>query len=219
MGCCGNGVHSSSGCDWHSQALGRQLPNGIWQSLSCRSSPSAALRPAQSADLAFGPRIGVVKGRCLGKACVVLGWAVNPIKPLEGGWSLGLLGRLCCCDKCSRGGESAIMNHNGESGVCDVYLERGQGIPREKGRKWASNEEQWNLLAITLNPSLVKLGGDPRSFIKPENSEDVVGMAMFSMFSPGLLWGSSLGWVEARLLSSICAGQLTPKCSAMGSGR
>lgn len=171
MGCCGNGVRSSSGCDWHSQALGRQLPNGIWQSLSCRSSPSAALRAAQSADLAFGPQIGVVKGRCLGKACVVLGWAVNPIKPLEGGWSLGLLGRLCCCDKCSRGGESAIMNHNGESGVCDVYLERGQGIPREKGRKWASNEEQWNLLAITLNPSLVKLGGDPRSFIKPENSE------------------------------------------------
>lgn len=119
------------------------------------------------------------------------------------------------------------MSHNGESGVCDVGLVRGQGIPREKGRKWASSGEQWNLLALTLNPSLVKLGGDPKSFIKPENSEglsagrrreDVVGTAVLTMFSPGLLWGSSLGWVEARLLSSICAGQLTPKGSVLCSG-
>lgn len=63
------------------------------------------------------------------------------------------------------------MNHNGESGVCDACLVHGQGIPREKGRKWASNGEQWNLLAMALNPSLVKLGGDPKSFLKPENSE------------------------------------------------
>lgn len=46
----------------------------------------------------------------------------------------------------------------------------------------------------------------------------MLGTAVLTVFSPGLLWGSSVAWVEARLLSSISAGQLPPKGSVLCRG-